>query len=52
MTDYTQATDQQLRQAKSMAEYDIQRYAKTHPIEAEAAQRVRLAVRAEPERRR
>ena len=51
MTDYTHATDQQLRQAKEFAEYDVQRYKDTFPDLAKAADRVRVAVLTEENRR-
>lgn len=51
MTSYAQATGQQLRQAKSMAEYDVQRYKDTFPELAKAADRVRVAVLTEMIRR-
>ncbi len=47
MTDYTKATNEQLRTALDMADYDIQRYAKTNPDLASAAQRVKIQVRDE-----
>ncbi len=51
MTDYSQATDEQLAVALRMAIYDVQRYKNTSPIAAEAAERVRRAVLAERNRR-
>ena len=47
MTNYEHATDEQLRQAKRMARYDIDRYAKWQPDRAVRAQREFIRARDE-----
>lgn len=51
MNNYTTATKEELERAMDMADYDIQRFAKTNPLLVSAARLVKVKFRDELKRR-